>query len=363
MAPSSKKQKVKVTSDPIYFYGMSEKPYGIFSQFQKGAFTDPNYPSAKFNCAEQYMMYGKAQTFSSPDIAANILATTASKAQKALGRKIKDFTDVVWDKVKCGIVERGNYLKFSQNEKFKKVLLETGDRELVEAASNDNIWGIGFTAAGAKRVSREQWGQNLLGIALMNVRKKIRAEEAGEEDEATESADQTSEDEDDEDDQSDEEVKNVSAATKSSATKKRKHDSITKGAPKLPSSSKVITSKKKSAIETTGVKKGLYQAMVDDAEESDEEQKKHSTVREPIAKLAAREESVASKNKSVKETTCVNEEPNQLLSTKTHSKKHDGDEDGRPLKKKKKTNKQTNDELLEMLTKKAVDDSMVNGLR
>ncbi|KAI5203140.1 hypothetical protein E4T39_04398 [Aureobasidium subglaciale] len=398
MAPSSKKQKVEDTTEPIYFYGVSERPYGIFSQFQKGLFTDPNHPSARFNCAEQYMMYSKAQTFNNHDIAAKILTTTASSAQKKLGRQIKGFKDEIWDKVKCGIVERGNYLKFSQNEKFKKVLLETEDRELVEAASNDKIWGIGYTAAGAKKVSREQWGQNLLGIALMNVRRKIRAEEAGEEededDEATESANQTS---DEEDDPSDEEVENVPAATKSSATRKRKHDSITKGAPKLSSSSKGVTSEKKSvnlikgsskrfyqatvqeangsdeepkliakqkAAATnqklvkvsTGIKGGFYQATVEDAEDSDEEPKKHS-------KLAAREKPVASKNRSFKDTTGVGEELNQLPSTKTRSKKHDSDEESRPLKKKKKTSTQTTDDLLELLTKKAADDSMVNGPR
>ncbi|KEQ58273.1 DUF1768-domain-containing protein, partial [Aureobasidium melanogenum CBS 110374] len=176
--PLKQKQIARDSSEPIYFYRTKEKPHGIFSQFYECTFTDPKYPDIEFKCAEQYMMYNKAQTFNSPDIAAQILATTASKAQKALGRKIKGFSDAIWDAVKFGIVERGNLLKFEQDEDFKKVLLETGDRLLVEAAPQDKIWGIGHTAAAAKKVSREIWGQNLLGKVLMNVREKIRAKEA-----------------------------------------------------------------------------------------------------------------------------------------------------------------------------------------
>jgi ribA/ribD-fused uncharacterized protein len=117
MAPSTAKD----TPEPIYFFSVRQPPYGIFSQHQKCTFTDPNFPGVKFNCAEQYMMYGKARTFNNPDIASEILIATAPRDQKTLGGAVKRFSDAVWDPVKCGIVERGNYLKFSQNEKYKKV--------------------------------------------------------------------------------------------------------------------------------------------------------------------------------------------------------------------------------------------------
>ena len=77
------------------------------------------------------------------------------------------------------IVTQGTYLKFTQNEELKTKLLKTFERELVEASPFDKIWGVGF---GAKRAPemREKWGANLLGQALMNVRKRIRLEEEGE---------------------------------------------------------------------------------------------------------------------------------------------------------------------------------------
>jgi len=210
----------KDTSEPVYFFSVRDRVYGIFSQWQKCTFTDPNYPGIKFNAAEQYMMYGKAQTFNNPDIAAQILIAKTSKDQKALGRSVKPFSDAVWDPVKFGIVERGNYLKFSQNDKFKKVLLDTGDKLLVEASKNDSVWGIGFTATTAKTVPRQKWGQNLLGISLMNVREKIRDEEAGEEDEEVDESDSNEEATDEEDDEQPETLDS------STTTRKRKHDSI-----------------------------------------------------------------------------------------------------------------------------------------
>ena len=37
------------------------------------------------------------------------------------------------------VVERGNFLKFGQNEEMKQILLGTGSKQLVEASPNDRI--------------------------------------------------------------------------------------------------------------------------------------------------------------------------------------------------------------------------------
>jgi ribA/ribD-fused uncharacterized protein len=245
MAPSTATD----TSNPIYFYSTNERPHGIFSQFQKCTFTDPDYPDIKFNTAEQYMMYNKALTFKDSDIgnsdvAARILGAKGSKNQKALGRLVKGFNDKTWDPVKCGIVQRGNYLKFTQNEKFKNILLETGDRLLVEASDQDKIWGIGYTAANAKRVSRDKWGQNLLGIALMKVRDKIRAADAGEkEEEGDEEVDES--DQETMDEEADEQPERLHTTLNSTTTTKRKYDTINiEDSDDEPSKPKTTASKK-----------------------------------------------------------------------------------------------------------------------
>lgn len=79
---------------------------------------------------------------------------------------------------KSRIVEEGNYLKFTVSEdaeRLRRMLLGTGVRELVEASPMDRIWGIGFGERNAG-ANRQRWGQNLLGRALMVVRRRLREE-------------------------------------------------------------------------------------------------------------------------------------------------------------------------------------------
>jgi predicted NAD-dependent protein-ADP-ribosyltransferase YbiA (DUF1768 family) len=50
--------------------------------------------------------------------------------------------------------------------------METGERELVEAAKWDRVWGIGYAKSNALK-NRDSWGENLLGKALVEVRGDI----------------------------------------------------------------------------------------------------------------------------------------------------------------------------------------------
>ena len=94
---------------------------------------------------------------------------------KALGRKVREFDQVVWDKFKYSIVLNGNWNKFSQNRSLRDFLLSTGDRILVEASPYDNIWGIRLSADSPEANDPQKWrGQNLLGFALMEVRDELR---------------------------------------------------------------------------------------------------------------------------------------------------------------------------------------------
>lgn len=64
-------------------------------------------------------------------------ATTDPKTHKALGRKVKNFNGKVWDQHKLKIVEDGNYWKFTKSEdaeNLKRLILSTGDREIVEVS-------------------------------------------------------------------------------------------------------------------------------------------------------------------------------------------------------------------------------------
>lgn len=126
--------------------------------------------------AEQAMMYFKALLFEDIETAELILEATDPGRQKALGRRVKNFSDTVWDANKYEIVYRINLEKFRQNKGLRRKLFQTGQRKLVEASPVDTIWGIGLEASVAKVTPEALWpGQNLLGEVLTRVREELRA--------------------------------------------------------------------------------------------------------------------------------------------------------------------------------------------
>lgn len=128
-----------------------------------------------FNCAEQYMMYSKAMMFNDTLVAQEVLKTTVPRDQKALGRKVSNFDNKVWEEQRFDILYEGCLAKFEQNEKLKELLLSTDDLHLVEASPYDEIWGIGLGEDHQDATNPEKWrGLNLLGEVLMKVRSTLR---------------------------------------------------------------------------------------------------------------------------------------------------------------------------------------------
>jgi ribA/ribD-fused uncharacterized protein len=144
-----------------------------FSQWYRCAFT---VDGAAFNCAEQYMMYGKARLFDDAETGAAILAASHPREHKALGRKVKNFDDRAWRLAREEIVMAGNRAKFTQNPELLAQLLATAGTTLVEASPYDKIWGIGLAATDARASDPAQWkGQNLLGKILTALRDELAA--------------------------------------------------------------------------------------------------------------------------------------------------------------------------------------------
>ena len=144
-----------------------------FSQWYRCAFT---VDGVAFSCAEQFMMHGKAILFGDEEIAKEILVADHPKQHKALGRKVKNFDDVVWKRERENIAMAGSRAKFTQNAELKQLLLDTRGTELVEASPFDRIWGIGLAATSPKAQDPKQWrGQNLLGKILTRLRDELIA--------------------------------------------------------------------------------------------------------------------------------------------------------------------------------------------
>ncbi|KAL5377967.1 hypothetical protein DPSP01_009413 [Paraphaeosphaeria sporulosa] len=170
----SQSQSQSQKTGPVYFW-KPQDGHGYLGQWFWSPWT---YEGDTYKTAEMWMMVGKARLFGDEDVARDILAADDPREQRALGRKVRNFDEKVWDKNKVRIVEEGNYLKFTISEdaeSLRAMLLATGERELVEASPMDRIWGVGFAEKNAG-VNRARWGQNLLGRALMNVRRRLSEE-------------------------------------------------------------------------------------------------------------------------------------------------------------------------------------------
>ena len=158
----------------IYFYGYT-RPNGEFSNFYPCEFQELG---VKFNCNEQYFMFHKVLEFEPENnelIDMIMNETRPSFIKRYGGRKyLKKFNYKRWNKKRYNVMLDGLRLKFSQNEELKKKLLSTGEKVLYEASHRDKIWGIGFGIKQAPDIPLEQYGQNLLGKALMLIRLELQ---------------------------------------------------------------------------------------------------------------------------------------------------------------------------------------------
>lgn len=156
-----------ITNTYIYFYG------GPFSNWYcaKPLLLDP-ITNIYFDSTEQLFMFYKADFFKDAETRIKIIGEFNPKEVKALGKQVKGFKKEAWDCVSFGYMVYVNYLKYSQNSDLKQILLETEERILVEASPYDKIWGIGLSVEDA-RAGMSWQGQNLLGEALMEVRKML----------------------------------------------------------------------------------------------------------------------------------------------------------------------------------------------
>lgn len=161
------------TEEYILFCGHKNGNYlDVFSQWYPSEFKENDQI---FKNAEQYMMAKKALLFNDDESYKKIMSMNQPSIIKELGRQVKKFNHVIWDQHKYKIILEGNLLKFSQNPKLMEYLLMTKDKFMAEAAPYDNIYGIGLTAENAIRIPKDEWpGENLLGHALMEVRKEYQ---------------------------------------------------------------------------------------------------------------------------------------------------------------------------------------------
>lgn len=143
--------------DTLYFYALTD-PYGEFSNFAPyGVEMDGVW----WRTVEHYF---QAQKFHDDAYRERIRNVGKPKQAKALGmtRTLPLRND--WERVKDRIMQDTVLVKFRTHPKLTTMLLETGDRKIVENAPMDFYWGCGADGSGL----------NKLGEILMAVRDVLR---------------------------------------------------------------------------------------------------------------------------------------------------------------------------------------------
>lgn len=141
----------------IYFYKTIDE-YGCFSNFSKHGFelegkywmTSEHYFQAKKFIGSEYEE--KVRLASTPMEAANMGRDRSKPLRKD------------WEEVKDNIMRTAVLEKFKANSDAKKILLSTGDEEIVEKTTTDYYWGCGDDGT----------GKNMLGKILMEIREILR---------------------------------------------------------------------------------------------------------------------------------------------------------------------------------------------
>lgn len=153
----------------ICFHNPDEK-YGWLSNWY---LSDFKVGDIQFSSMEQYMMYEKAVVFEDYKTAEKILETQNVAMIKQYGRQVANYNDIIWNGIRQIVVYKGLFAKFSQNEILRENLKKTGSAILAECAVMDRVWGIGLSMTDPNRFDMNKWnGQNLLGFAVMQVRKE-----------------------------------------------------------------------------------------------------------------------------------------------------------------------------------------------
>jgi ribA/ribD-fused uncharacterized protein len=146
-----------------------------FSQWHDRGFV---VDGIEFKTAEHWMMHGKAKLFGDEKHMQKAIEANHPRDAKSVGRAVKGFSKPVWDANARNIVYQGNYYKFTQNLDLKQQLISTSGTRLVEAAPNDEVWGIGLSEKEARRVGEKNWkGTNWLGEVLDAVREDVIMDE------------------------------------------------------------------------------------------------------------------------------------------------------------------------------------------
>lgn len=141
----------------IRFYKINDE-YGCFSNFSKHGFE----LGGKYWMTSEH--YFQAQKFIGTEYEEQVRMSSTPMEAANMGRDRSKPLRKDWEEVKDDIMRRAVLEKFKSNNDAKKILLSTGDEEIIEETTKDYYWGCG----------EDRTGKNMLGKILMETRDVLR---------------------------------------------------------------------------------------------------------------------------------------------------------------------------------------------
>jgi N-glycosidase YbiA len=145
---------------PIYFY-KADAPYGCFSNFSPHAI---ELDGKSWQTVEHYYQAHKYQGTDREDLMERIRTAKTPELAAEIGRNPQYQMRRDWDDRKCEIMYCAVWKKFSTHLDIQRILVDTGEVEIIEDSPVDYFWGCGGDRTGA----------NHLGQILMKIRQEIQ---------------------------------------------------------------------------------------------------------------------------------------------------------------------------------------------
>ncbi|KZT01034.1 DUF1768-domain-containing protein [Laetiporus sulphureus 93-53] len=140
---------------PILFYHR-DQPYYEFTNFSPHPveFAGKVYPTA------EHLFQAHKFLDTDPALAERIRRLPSARAALEEAARSRRLQRSDWFDVNVGIMDMILEAKFTQHSHLRRMLLDTGESQLIEDSPVDSFWGVG----------RDGNGRNELGKALMRVR-------------------------------------------------------------------------------------------------------------------------------------------------------------------------------------------------
>ncbi|EKM52578.1 uncharacterized protein PHACADRAFT_100358 [Phanerochaete carnosa HHB-10118-sp] len=146
-------------SAPLLFYKKDE-PYYEFTNFSP----HPIQYQGKLYPTSEHLFQAYKFLSTRPDLAERVRTTPTPRAALEEATRMRKLQRSDWFDVNISVMDQVLEAKFTQNAQLKKLLLDTGERDIIEDSPVDSFWGCGADGQ----------GRNELGKALVRLRKKFR---------------------------------------------------------------------------------------------------------------------------------------------------------------------------------------------